>query len=97
MVKELIINIKQEEPTQPPMEQRHSKKIVIDEAFKKKNKMKLQRREHIHLKHFLQHTTNVEALVERKFAFATAIILIYPEKNKIQWKLLETLKSQPYF
>ena len=34
MVKDLIINIKQEEPAQPPAEQRHSMKTIIDEAFK---------------------------------------------------------------
>ena len=34
MVKNFIINIKQEEPAQPPAEQRHSMKTIIDEAFK---------------------------------------------------------------
>lgn len=49
------------------------------------------------MKHFLQYTTNLESLVKRKSALATFILLIYPEKHRIHWKLLETLKSQPCF
>lgn len=45
--------------------------------------MELQRREDIHLKHFLQHTTNLQALVEWKYVLATAILLVYLVKHMI--------------
>lgn len=34
LVKDLIINVKQEEPTQPSAKQYNSKKTIIDESFK---------------------------------------------------------------
>ena len=49
------------------------------------------------MKHFIQYTTKLEALVKRQSALATVILLIYLEKHMIQWKLFETLKSQPCF
>ena len=65
--------------------------------FKKKNKMEQQRRKHIHLKHFPQHTINLEALVKRKPALATAILFMYLVKDRITMELLKSLKSQSYF
>ena len=40
------------------------------------------------MKHFLQHTTNLEALVKRQSTLATAILLIYPEKHRITMEAL---------
>ena len=60
----------------------NSELCAFNQIFKKKNIMELQRREHIHLKHFLQHTTNLEALVKMKPALATAILLMYPVKHR---------------